>query len=82
MTIRVTSEGVHEDLTSQIDGQQTTFTTTYKYISGTLRVRLNGVEQGPLPGSCAEVTETTFIFIPYVLRPPDTLFVVYSPKPV
>lgn len=82
MATRVSHDSVREDLTAQVNGQAVIFTTTYKYVSGTLRVRVNGIDQGPLPGPCSEVTETSFAFNPYVLQPPDTLYVVYSPKSV
>jgi hypothetical protein len=47
-----------EDLSSQIDGIATTFTTTYAYQSGTLKVYWNGQRQ--YSGTVTELSSTTF----------------------
>ena len=36
---------ITEDLTSQINGQNTSFTTSNKYVSGKLRVYYNGIRE-------------------------------------
>lgn len=76
---------IYEDLSDQIDGVETTFTTTYKYQAGTIVVLVNGVDQGVLPGPATELTDQTFVFGPdagqFVLKSPkDTLEVRYLPK--
>jgi hypothetical protein len=43
-----------EDLSSQINGSQTTFTTTWRFIPGTLRVFKNGLYQGVSGGNFTE----------------------------
>jgi len=36
---------ITENLTGQIDGSKTSFTTNYKYVSGKLRVYYNGIRE-------------------------------------
>lgn len=72
-----------EDLTSQVDGQTTTFNTNAgtPRQAGTIRVYLNGIDEGT-PGSIQsgavveEVSPTQFK-LAVVPEPPDTLHVTY-----
>lgn len=71
---------VIEDLTDQIDGLETVFTTSYKYRLGTLAVKINGLDQGPASVAFTELTNQTFEFSVFVLRTPDMLLVHYIPE--
>ena len=49
-------QALNEILTSQIDGATTSFTTSFNYVAGTLKVFLNGIRQSP--GASLDYTET------------------------
>lgn len=78
MPVREDWETVSDDLTSQIDGNVTDFTTSERFRPGTVRGRLNGMEVEPVV-AFQEVAEKTVRFLPFTLRPPDQFIVRYVP---
>lgn len=70
-----------EDLSTQIDGIATVFTTANNYTSGTLEVWVNGMYQGKPPKHFLELTPTTFQFLDFILVVGMELAVRYLPSP-
>jgi hypothetical protein len=70
---------IKEDAIGAIDSSNTTFATSFHYIPGTLRVLLNGLEQGA-PADYVELTSNSFEFVepPIGGVDPDKVSVIYQ----
>ena len=68
-----------EDLSSQIDGSQTTFTVSKEFQDVRVFVFLNGLFQGPPNGTEITIQTTTTFTISTTPLVGDNLSVIYSP---
>ena len=68
-----------ENLTSQINGSNQTFTVSQEFQSTRIFVFLNGLFQGPADGSEITVNTTTTFTISTVPLTGDSITVIYSP---
>ena len=69
-----------EDLSAQIDGSTSTFTTSQQFQETRICVFRNGLYQGPPNGSEITVTSlTTFTISSPLMQPGESLTVIYSP---
>lgn len=61
-----TGSEITENLTSQVNGQNTTFITSSKYVAGAIRVYYNGIRQiiGDDISESADRTSVSFAFAP------------------